>query len=502
MKKTLLLSIVALLSVACGSPGGTDDIQGSWQLTAGTVDGEEIPILDSHPITMTLEDDQVSGTASCNGYGGTFELSGSEITFSSIIMTEMACSPEETMQAEAMFATAMTRVETVAMDGEFTLTGEGVELVFDVVEPGSDGPPVDADIQGSWQLTAGTVDGEEIPILDTHPITMTLEDDQVSGTASCNGYGGTFELSGSEVTFSGLAMTEMACSPEETMQAEAMFGEAITLVETVALDGQLTLTGEAVELVFEHLEPVPDSELTNTVWVLDSLISGDSVSSVGGERATLEFFTDGSVLGSTGCRLLTGEYIANGAELTITNLSAEGECDPELTDQDGHVISVLEGPLMVEIEGASLVLTARGEEGLGYVADISAELPPPDTGENGCTPVTDLAGEGEPSETLHLWVSNQSFEVDPASIEIYIDDQPVVCDDFYVEGQHNWILFDLTMEPGEHTLHAVRIDGTAELTETFELDHERWAVVDFWFYPEDGPEEFAFSIHDAPVAFA
>lgn len=358
------------------------------------------------------------------------------------------------------------------------------------------------DIQGSWQLTSGNVDGEEIPILDSHPITMTLEGDQVSGTASCNGYGGTFELSGSDIAFSGLAMTEMACSPEETMQAEAMFGTAMTRVRTVSLDGQLTLTGDGVELVFKGLEPVPDSGLTNTVWVLDSLISGDAVSSVGGERATLEFFTDGSVLGSTGCRLLTGEYIVNGAELVVTNLSAEGQCDPDLGDQDSHVISVLEGPLMVEIEGASLILTARGEEGLAYVADPSAELPPADTGDNECTLVTDLGGDGKPSETLHLWVSNQSFEVDPASIEIYVDGQAVVCDDFYVEGQHNWILFDLTMEPGEHTLHAVRIDGTAELTETFELDHERWAVVDFWFYPEEGSESFAFSIHDGPVGFA
>lgn len=103
-------------------------------------------------------------------------------------------------------------------------------------------------------MTSGTVDGEEIPLLDSHPITISFEGDQVSGTASCNGYGGTFELSGSEITFSSLAMTEMACSPEEAMQAESLFGQGITRVDAVAIDERLTLTGDGVEMVFESVE--------------------------------------------------------------------------------------------------------------------------------------------------------------------------------------------------------------------------------------------------------
>jgi heat shock protein HslJ len=102
-------------------------------MTSGRVDGEEIPLLDSHPITITFEGSEVSGTAACNGYGGTFELDGSEITVGALAMTEMACFPEETMQAEAMFGTALPRVQTVAIDDQMTLSGEGVELVFESV---------------------------------------------------------------------------------------------------------------------------------------------------------------------------------------------------------------------------------------------------------------------------------------------------------------------------------------------------------------------------------
>lgn len=225
-------------------------------------------------------------------------------------------------------------------------------------------------IEGSWKLTSGTIDGTEIPLIDSHPITINFERDMVNGTASCNSYGGGYQLSGSSITFEPLAMTEMACHPPETMEAESMYGEALTQVSTVVLDNGLTLRGPGVELVFEALEPVSDADLTNTVWVLDGLVSGDAVSSVLGERATLEFFTDGSALGGTGCRTFAGQYTINGAEVLMTDLAADGhECEPDLADQDSHVLAVLGDGFRIEIEGNILRLWSQGDEGLVYIAD-------------------------------------------------------------------------------------------------------------------------------------
>ena len=224
-------------------------------------------------------------------------------------------------------------------------------------------------IAGSWQMTSGRVDGEEIPLIESHPITITFEDDQVSGRAACNSYGGSYELSDSSISFGDLAMTEMACFPGETMEAEALFAEAITRVETISLDEGLTLSADGVEMVFAALEQVPEAELTNTVWVLDGLISGDAMSSVSGERATLELFSDGSVLGGTGCRLLQGRYTVTGAEVLFTQFSAEGECDPSLADQDGHVVTVLGDGFRVEIDDQRLTLWSTGAQGLTYHAE-------------------------------------------------------------------------------------------------------------------------------------
>jgi heat shock protein HslJ len=133
-------------------------------------------------------------------------------------------------------------------------------------------------VEGPWQMISGTVNGEQIPLLDSHPITANFEDGQVGGTAACNSYGGTYSLSGSTISIGDLAMTEMACFPEEVMRAEALFSEGIMRVDTVTLNGGLTLSGDDVEMVFEALEPVPDRGLTGITWVLDGLIQGDAVS--------------------------------------------------------------------------------------------------------------------------------------------------------------------------------------------------------------------------------
>lgn len=223
-------------------------------------------------------------------------------------------------------------------------------------------------LEGSWQLTSGTVDGEPIPILDSHPITIVFDGEQVSGTASCNGYGGTYDLSGSAISFGDLAMTEMACDPPETMEAEARYAQGLMAATTVAIDGDLILTGPDVELIFTALEPVPDAELTNTVWVLDGLVANDAVSSVAGETATLEFFTDGSILGTTGCRSFAGQYVVAGAEVEVTDLAADAsECDPTLTAQDDHVLTTLGDGFTVDVEGNRLLVDS-GDLGLTYLA--------------------------------------------------------------------------------------------------------------------------------------
>jgi hypothetical protein len=103
---------------------------------------------------------------------------------------------------------------------------------------------------------------------------------------------------------------------------------------------------------------------------------------------------------------------------------------------------------------------------------------------------------------LTLYVSNQSFEDATVWITISIDGDVVVDQNFAVKDQHNWITFQPAVEPGDHTLTASSDTG-AELRVEFttRAGEPRWAVVDYWWYPDDVPRSFTFDIHDEPIAF-
>ena len=223
-------------------------------------------------------------------------------------------------------------------------------------------------LNGPWQLVSGEVDGTPIPIIENRPITLTIDGDQIGGTASCNGYGG--ELVGGFTVAGGLSSTDMACAPPETMEAEALYLKGLGVVDDVELGSpNLMLTGPGVTLEFEPLAPVPTAEMYGTVWVLTGLIEGDTATSVSGERATLELFTDGSFIGSTGCRDISGSYIVSGPNVHFTNWGAHGECPSELAEQDSRVISALEGGFRVEIEEDQMTTWVAGDEGLVYHSD-------------------------------------------------------------------------------------------------------------------------------------
>ncbi|MEX1125604.1 MAG: META domain-containing protein [Acidimicrobiia bacterium] len=49
----------------------------------------------------------------------------------------------------------------------------------------------------------------------------------VGGTAACNTYFGGYTISGAEITFSGLGQTMMACSPDEVMESETKYLQAL-----------------------------------------------------------------------------------------------------------------------------------------------------------------------------------------------------------------------------------------------------------------------------------
>jgi len=94
-----------------------------------------------------------------------------------------------------------------------------------------------------------------------------------------------------------------------------------------------------------------------------------------------------------------------------------------------------------------------------------------------------------------LTVSNQSFAIDPVDIKIYIDGKLALDQEFDVgtgiRRQHNWQMFQFQLPDGIHKFRAESIRGQVSLEKQFEIKGKRWAVLDYWFYPDT---------HDEPIA--
>ena len=224
-------------------------------------------------------------------------------------------------------------------------------------------------LDGEWLLQAGTNQGQAVPIVAGSKITLKIDGNQAGGSAACNLYGGTIQVNGSSIAISALSMTEMACQ-ENVMASESAYLAALPRATMAARSGNgLLLTGPQVELRFTLVPEVANANVVGTTWLLESLITGEAVSSTVGERVTLQLSGDGRLTASTGCRDVTGSYsISDGqVQVTLDPYDTIG-CAAEVGDQDEHILEVLSHGFGISVDGDRLTLAA-GDKGIGYRAE-------------------------------------------------------------------------------------------------------------------------------------
>ncbi len=111
----LALATIVLTLTACARTGAPQaDLNGTvWTLTS--LNGQ--PVLDGTQPTLAFADGQASGNASCNSFGGDYTLSGDELTFGALMSTLMACFPEEVMDQEQAYLSALASTASYQVDG-------------------------------------------------------------------------------------------------------------------------------------------------------------------------------------------------------------------------------------------------------------------------------------------------------------------------------------------------------------------------------------------------
>lgn len=113
-----LLALVAITGAlaACGSSGGGGSLEGTvWVLES--YDGQSV--IPGTEITAEFAGGEVSGSAGCNRYFGSYESDKDKLTFSVLGQTEMYCmDPEGAMDQESAFLRLLGGTASYQASGE------------------------------------------------------------------------------------------------------------------------------------------------------------------------------------------------------------------------------------------------------------------------------------------------------------------------------------------------------------------------------------------------
>jgi heat shock protein HslJ len=192
-------------------------------------------------------------------------------------------------------------------------------------------------------------------------VRLSFEDGRVGASAGCNSMRGSYAVDGGRLVVGALATTEMGCDPA-LMDQDPWLGGFLDGASIALAGDMLTLAKDGVTLTLLDREVAdPDRPLVGTRWVVDGLVSGDTVSSVpAGVVATL-VFANGEVAVAAGCNSGGGTAEITETAITFGPLAlTEMACGPDAMAVEQAVTSALAGTVDYAIEADSLTLSGAG----------------------------------------------------------------------------------------------------------------------------------------------
>ena len=205
-----------------------------------------------------------------------------------------------------------------------------------------------------------TVDGAPSPLVKGSTIRLTFSDGSIGASAGCNQMGGDASWDDGLLKAQNLFMTEMGCS-EPLMKQDAWLSDFLSSEPTLTQDADtLTLTSDGTVITLTDEEvAVPDVALTGTKWQLDTIITGDTASSVpAGVVSTLLLGEDGRAQVRPGCNTGNGAFTVEGSVITFDPIATTMMACPDPAMQvEGTVLAVLNGDVDFSVDGTALSLT-------------------------------------------------------------------------------------------------------------------------------------------------
>jgi heat shock protein HslJ len=111
----LLVAISTIVSLAACRGSGADALRDTaWELTS--LAGSDL--LPGTTITLGFTADEISGSAGCNHYGGSYKISGDSLNLGDLYATEMGClEPAGILEQETAYLAALGLAARYQIDG-------------------------------------------------------------------------------------------------------------------------------------------------------------------------------------------------------------------------------------------------------------------------------------------------------------------------------------------------------------------------------------------------
>ena len=245
---------------------------------------------------------------------------------------------------------------------------------------GDDGPSSPASglaaLRGRTYVTREiTIDGTTAATPQGVRIEITFGADATLGArAGCNSIGGTYHFAGDVLVAGRLTQTEMACAPELMALDTTVVALLSAAPRVTFADGTVTVTSPNAMLALTDIDAAdPASPFVGTVWILDTIVQGETASSLprGLPKPIALTFTDtGDYVVDTGCNGVGGTYTKNGTTVRVKpGPSTLMACANPLGSLETSIGSFFAtGTITAKTDRHRLMLTAADGSGFGFAA--------------------------------------------------------------------------------------------------------------------------------------
>lgn len=215
-----------------------------------------------------------------------------------------------------------------------------------------------------------TVDGSARPVPGGRLAIDFTEPGRVGANAGCNSMSGEMRIEGATLVVENLGSTQMGCDPTHE-EMDALVAELLTARPSVEVTTEgITLRSERVSATLVDRETAePTRPLEATVWTLDTIIDGETASTVPDTSEPLTLTLADGTFTFTLCNGISTPYALDGTTLRVEPFAmTEMSCGEELDRLESFVVAMLSGPVEASTLGDSLKLSGADGKGLGFAA--------------------------------------------------------------------------------------------------------------------------------------